>query len=249
MAKDITIRVTGQNADGTLNVQQIDGSNPFMSQSSTSMVAMGQPSMVAQQQQQVGYRARIGTVDVTFATEADYLKADRALREMAEAQNVPAVGGLAARSIGSSASWLRTGANAAEAVGAFLNGRNIRRKLEDLDNSLTESRDARAELDVLERGNAVLAPLIPTLRRLFLAERDATEASISVLEDQLTAVDIQAGSGVAKVAADLMGNAKPSTGEGSGLGTAVAVGGAGLGLGLLLSNNRDSSSNTRRRRR
>lgn len=119
-AKDITIRVTGQMVDGTLNVQQIDGSNPFMSQSSTSMVAMGQPSMVAQPQQQVGYRARIGSVDATFATEADYLKADRALREMAEAQNVPAVGGLAARSIGSSASWLRTGANAAEAVGAFL---------------------------------------------------------------------------------------------------------------------------------
>ena len=29
MAKDVTIRVTGQNADGTLNVQIPDGGNPF----------------------------------------------------------------------------------------------------------------------------------------------------------------------------------------------------------------------------
>ena len=30
MAKDVTIRVTGQNADGTLNVQIPDGGNPFL---------------------------------------------------------------------------------------------------------------------------------------------------------------------------------------------------------------------------
>ena len=36
--------------------------------------------------------------------------------------------------------WLRTGANAADAVAGFLNGRNIRRKLEDLDDALADSR-------------------------------------------------------------------------------------------------------------
>jgi hypothetical protein len=250
MAKDITIRVTGQNADGTLNVQQVDGGNPFMSSSqSTSMVPYNQNQSVAPTQQG-GFRAKINGVDVTFASEADYLKADRALREMVESQNVPALGG-ASRSTGSGMNWLRTGANAADAVAGFLNGRNIRRKLDDLDDALVESRDARQELDNVERSNATLAPLIPVLRRLFLAERDATEASISVLEDQLTAVDIQAGSGVAKVAADLMGSSTPGTtnqGEGSGVGSALAVGGAGLGLGLLLSNNRDGDRSRRRRR-
>ena len=86
---------------------------------------------------------------------------------------------------------------------------------------------------------------------MFLAERDATEASVSVLEDQLTAVDIQTGSGVAKVAADFIGDrtAPAAAASGDGIGTALAVGGAGLGLGLLLSNNRDDRGGRRRRPR
>ena len=251
MAKDITIRVTGQNPDGTLNVQQLDGGNPFMSgQQSTSMVPYsgGAPAT----QQQGGYRATINGIQVTFASEADYLKADRALRDMIESQNVPSVGGVPALGGGGGGGgggrWLRTGANAADAVAGFLNGRNIRRKLEDLDDALLDSRDARTELDALERSGKY-TDLIPTLRRLFLAERDATETSVSVLEDQLTAVDIQTGSGVAKVAADFISD-RPATaagGGGDGIGTAVAVGGAGLGLGLLLSN-RDDRGGRRRRR-
>ena len=255
MAKDITIRVTGQNPDGTLNVQQLDGGNPFMSgQQNTSMVPYtgGAPAT----QQQGGYRATINGVQVTFASEADYLKADRALRDMIESQNVPSLGGIPSvgggggGAGGSGGRWLRTGANAADAVAGFLNGRNIRRKLEDLDDALLDSRDGRAELDALERGGKY-PDLIPVLRRLFLAERDATEASVSVLEDQLTAVDIQTGSGVAKVAADFISD-RPATptaaGGGDGIGTALAVGGAGLGLGLLLSNNRDDRGGRRRRR-
>ena len=253
MAKDITIRVTGQNADGTLNVQQVDGGNPFMSgQQSTSMVPYSGGGTV--QQQAGGYRATINGVQVTFATEADYLKADRAVRDMIESSNVPALGGVPAvggvggGSTGGAGRWLRTGANAADAVAGFLNGRNIRRKLDDLEDSLADSRDARNELDALERSGKY-PDLIPVLRKLFLAERDATEASISVLEDQLTAVDIQTGSGVAKVAADFMTD-RPSTGAagGDGVGTALAVGGAGLGLGLLMSNNRDDRGGRRRRR-
>ena len=254
MAKDITIRVTGQNADGSLNVQQLDGANPFMSgaQQNTSLgpYTGGAPAP----QQQGGYRATINGVQVTFASEADYLKADRALRDMIESSNVPSLGGMPAvggggGGTGSGGRWLRTGANAADAVAGFLNGRNIRRKLEDLDDALLDSRDARAELDNLERSGKY-PDLIPTLRRLFLAERDATETSVSVLEDQLTAVDIQTGSGVAKVAADFISDrpaAAAAAGSGDGLGTALAVGGAGLGLGLLLSN-RDDRGGRRRRR-
>lgn len=239
MAKDITIRVTGQNADGTLNVQQVDGGNPFSTQPTTGMVPYN-PNAGAMQPATPtgGHRAKLNGVEITFASEADYLRADRALRELTEAQNVPQLGGR-----GSTGNWLRTGANAAEAVAGFLNGRNVRRKLEDLHDSLEESRELRRELDTLE---AKYPDLVPTLRRLFLAERDMTETSISVLEDQLTAVDIQTGSGVAKVAADLMGPSSPlgvgvgagAGGEGSHLNTALALGGAGLGLSLLLNNDR-----------
>ena len=251
MAKDITIRVTGQNPDGTLNVQQIDGGNPFMQQQQQSAMVPYNPSAAGAvaPAQQGGYRAKVNGVDVTFASEADYLKADRAMREMVESQNIPALGGLGGtRGPSSTSNWLRTGANAADAVAGFLNGRNIRRKLDDLEDVLADSREARLALDEIERNNATLAPLIPVLRRLFIAERDATEVSISVLEDQLTAVDIQTGSGVAKVAADLFTSNGPSKpGEGSGLGTALAVGGAGLGVGLLLSSNRESDRSRRRR--
>lgn len=249
MAKDITIRVTGQNADGTLNVQQIDGGNPFMQQSSA-MVPYNPSAGGVAQPAQSGYRAKVNGIDVTFASEADYLKADRAMREMFESQNIPALGGIGGtRGPSSTSSWLRTGANAADAVAGFLNGRNIRRKLEDLEDVLADSREARQSLDDIERNNPTLSPLIPVLRKLFIAERDATEVSISVLEDQLTAVDIQTGSGVAKVAADLFGSntGAGKLGEGSGLGTALAVGGAGLGVGLLLSSNRDSDRTRRRR--
>ena len=257
MAKDITIRVTGQNPDGTMTVQQVDGGNPFMTgqPQSTALAPYTPPGQMTQPAQQGGYRATINGVQVTFASEADYLKADRALRDMIESQNVPSLGGMPAvgggggGGGGSSGRWLRTGANAADAVAGFLNGRNIRRKLEDLDDALLDSRDGRAELDALERGGKY-PDLIPVLRRLFLAERDATEASVSVLEDQLTAVDIQTGSGVAKVAADFITDRPATTaaGGGDGLGTALAVGGAGLGLGLLLSSNRDERGGRRRRR-
>ena len=254
MAKDITIRVTGQNPDGTMTVQQVDGGNPFMTgqPQTTALAPYTPPGQMTSPAQPGGYRATINGVQVTFASEADYLKADRALRDMIESQNVPSLGGMPAVGGGGGGggggrSWLRTWANAADTVAGFLNGRNIRRKLEDLEDALADSRDARAELDTL---TVKFPDLIPVLRRLFLAERDATEASVSVLEDQLTAVDIQTGSAVAKVAADFMGDRPASpAGGGDGIGTALAVGGAGLGLGLLMSNSRDDRGGRRRRPR
>jgi hypothetical protein len=245
MAKDITIRVTGQNADGSLNVQQLDGANPFMSQPSTAMVPYNS-SAAMQPVAPSSYRAKFLNIDVNFASEADYLRADRALREMLESQNAMGLGNLTiTRGTGTASSWLRTGASAAEAVAGFLSGRNIRRKMDDLDEALAEARAARQELESFAN-DPVLGKMVPALRRISMAERDVNEIGLSVLEDQLTAVDIQTGSGVAKVAADLLKDG-PSLGESSGLGTAVAVGGAGLGLGLLLSSNRDGERSRRRR--
>src|SRR5262249_17486260 len=146
MAKDITIRVTGQNPDGTVNVQQVDGNNPFMPQStpSTAIVPYNWPP-VPSAPVPGGYRAKFNGVDVAFASEADYLKADRALREMIEQQNGPALGTLAPRMVGGGGTpgWLRPGANAADAIAGFLRDRGIRRKLDDLSNALDDSSDAR----------------------------------------------------------------------------------------------------------
>ena len=62
MAKDITVRVNGQNPDGSVNISMPDGaSNPFMQAggASSAMVPYT-PSPLAQN---VGYRARIGNVE------------------------------------------------------------------------------------------------------------------------------------------------------------------------------------------
>ena len=70
------------------------------------------------------------------------------------------------------------------------------------------------------------------------------------LEDQLTAIDIQTGAGVARVAGDLYEgySGRGGAGAGDSTGSLFAVGAAGLGLGLLFSNNRDNNSRSRRRR-
>lgn len=254
MARDITIRVNGQNPDGTLNVSQVGGDtgNPFGGGASQSgaMVpynasAGGAPAATG------GYRARIGNVDVTFASEADYLKADKALREMRQQEMIPQVGGFGgssgASSTGGTGGFIRTGANAAEAVGSFLAGRNIRRKVQDVQFAIDESRDALSELDALA-ASGKYPELIPILRKAFNAERDATEAHLGAFEDQLTALDIGAGSGVAKVVADLVIDrpSSPLESQGGGMGTALAVGGAGLGIGLLLSRDKDDRRPRRR---
>ncbi len=225
---------------------QSSASNPFGGGSqSTALTLPGQT-------QNLGVALQLPngtTIRVASESDGQLLKAWWQQQQQQQQTTGISLGGSPSSSSaqGGTSGWLRTGANAADAVAGFLNGRNVRRKLDDLEDALVDSRDARTELDTLERGGKY-ADLIPTLRRLFLAERDATEASVSVLEDQLTAVDIQTGSGVAKVAADLMTPGTPILGTDSGgIGTAVAVGAAGLGVGLLLSNDRNSERRSRRR--
>ena len=126
MAKDITVRVTGQNPDGSMNISVPDGtSNPFMQSSQTAMV----PYNPSPQAQTVGYRARMGSVEVMFASEADFLKADKAFREQVQVANVPVVGG--GGTGGGGNSMLRTGASIGEAAAAFYNGRAIRKRMDE----------------------------------------------------------------------------------------------------------------------
>jgi len=244
MAKDVTIRVTGTNPDGTINVQMPDVGNPFMS--STQQTGLVLANQTTQPAPMGGYRARIGNTDVLFASEADFLKADKAFREQVEVQNVPSLGGAGGGGSRGTGSWLRTGANAAEAVAGFLQGRNVRRKLDELEDTLDDQKAAADELALLAN-NTKYTELIPVLLRSLKAERYATETSIALLEDQLTAVDIQTGAGVAKVVGELWEGSGPSVlgRGGADGGTMLGVGAAGLGLGLLFANNRDE----RRRRR
>ena len=236
MAKDVTVRINGQNADGTFNVTMPDAGNPFMGGGTQTGAMVPYNPSANQPVQAGGYRARVGNVDVMFSSEADFLKADKAWREQMQDQGAPIVGGGGgSRGTGS---WIRTGAEAAAAVGAFLQGRNIRRKLDDLEDALSDQKAAADDLAALAN-NTKYAELIPVLLKAFKAERYATETSITLLEDQLTAVDIQTGAGVAKVAGELW--------EGSGGASAiVGVGAAGLGLGLLFANSRDDRRSRRR---
>ena len=242
MAKDVTIRVTGTNPDGTINVQMPDGGNPFMGGGAQTGAMVPYNPSANQLAQTGGYRARIGSTEIMFATEADFLKADKAFREQVEVQNVPSVGGMGVG--GGGKSWLRTGANAAEAVAGFLQGRNIRRKLEDLQDYLDDAKAAANELDQLAN-NTKYAELIPVLQKALRAERNATESSIALLEDQLTAVDIQTGAGVAKVVGELWDGSGGRSGSDSA-GTLLGVGAAGLGLGLLFNNNNNDRRSRRR---
>ena len=170
MAKDITVRVNGQNPDGSVNISMPDGANnPFMQAggASSAMVPYT-PSPLAQN---VGYRARIGNVEVMFASEADFLKADKAWREQLQVNNVPSLGG----SQGSGGSWLRTGASVAEAAGAYMNGRAIRKRITDVDDALEDSRAAQATIANLQTKYPDLGP---ALADAFRAERDATIAMV-----------------------------------------------------------------------
>jgi hypothetical protein len=238
MAKDITVRVNGQNPDGSVNISMPDGaSNPFMQAggASSAMVPYT-PSPLAQN---VGYRARIGNVEVMFASEADFLKADKAWREQLQVNNVPSLGG----GQGSGGSWLRTGASVAEAAGAYMNGRAIRKRITDVDDALEDSRAAQATIANLQTKYPDLGP---ALADAFRAERDATIAMVRLLEDQLLAVDIQTGAGVARAVSEMWDGSSASSVMGMG-NSGLLAGGVGLGLGLLLS--RDDNSNNRSRNR
>ena len=238
MAKDITVRVTGQNPDGTMNISVPDGAtNPFMQSSQTAMV----PYNPSPQAQTVGYRARMGSVEVMFATEADFLKADKAFREQMQVANVnvPVVGG--GGTGGGGNSMLRTGASIGEAAAAYYNGRAIRKRIDELELALEAQRRTQ---EALGQYTVKYPELVPALVQSFQAERDATLAMARLLEDQLLAVDIQTGAGVARVVSEVWDGSSASNSMFGG--SSLMAGGVGLGLGLLLSRNDNKSRDFRR---
>ncbi len=235
MAKDITVRLNSQNPDGTMNISVPDGAaNPFMPASGGAMV----PYTPSPQAQAVGFRARIGSAEVMFASEADFLKADKAFREQMQASGIPSLGGVQ----GGGNNWLRTGASVGEAAAAYMQGRAIRKRITEVDDALDDSKTAQA---ALQNQMSKHPELIPLLVDAFRAERDATIAMVRLLEDQLLAVDIQTGAGVARAVSDVWDGSSSSAVTGN---SGLLAGGMGLGLGLLLSRS-DDNNNSRNRRR
>lgn len=230
MEKPVKLKILTKNDDGTVTALVDDGTN-----GGTGGSMPGK------------YRARISGINVYFDTEADLLKADQMLRDMnmnpGMDEEVPEIG--RGRMMGRQSSgngggyrpgFLRTGADVATTMGAFLAGRGLRNKRDDLDRNMADFDDARAKLDALTNKYSDLVPILGTI---FDRQRDEQVTSISILDDEILALDVAAGAGLADTVDDFWG-ADSGGGSmrsgGSNFGPALAVGGLGLGLGLYLSN-------------
>lgn len=237
--KNITMQVPGQNAGINAYNAGFDQNNPLTAGPAPALGAYppGSTAMVPYQPQQQSYVANIFGVNVAFASEADFLRAQNAFNaHFQQPGGVPSLGGSDA------SSWLRTGADAVDAVSSYLRGRALHNQLNELNASLNDQQTAYDNLHAL---SAKYPDLIPPLLSALRAERDATNTSAQIIEDEISAVDIEAGAGLARVVSNFMGGGNQrGTFGGSCTGTAMAVGAAGLGIGMLLS----SRNNTTRSR-
>jgi hypothetical protein len=186
---------------------------------------------------QTGYKANFLGQDVVFADEAQYLKVKFAYEQKIGKGGAPTDG-----SEESGEGLLGTMGKALPTVAAFLNGRNLQTKIEDLDDALDAQKAARAELAALPPG-ATMGDLMPKLLKYLDAEREATELAQAALEDQVLAEDIRVGGGVAQLIQSFTKGGGGSFG-GSNFGTAAAVGIGGLGLASMFS--RSDRRNSRR---
>ena len=231
IAKDVTFEVVGMNDDGTYNVRAVGGAgNPYAGGGSSPNL----PAVTGG-----GYVAMINGRRITFASEADAEVAGVAISEMrggssgARELNSGWNRGAVAGGGGSGARFLRGGADAADTITGFFRGRNLRQKRDELWRAIDASNAARDKISGLStRYPDIVNGLIDYMQ----AERDVNAAAIGILDDQILGVDVQAGTGVARVMADMWdGMARDGMGmSGDGF-SALAVGGIGLGIGLLLS--------------
>jgi hypothetical protein len=184
-----------------------------------------------------GYRAMYAGIPITFDSEDDFRRADMMIREMMNRGGNMMPNGNGGMMNGgmmngrSEAGFLRTGAETLETVSAFFQARNLARRrdayLDALDNQ-SETRDKLAALQ------SKYADLVPILLDAFQTERDTTQAAVDMLDDSITAVDLQAGAGVAKVVDDLFPSGGGRYGSGSGYIAPIGAAVAGIGFGWLL---------------
>ena len=184
---------------------------------------------------QTGYKATFLGQEVIFADEAQYLKAKYALEKK--------TGGNASMSdddSGTGGNFLGTMGQGLNTVAAFLNGRNLQGKIEDIDDALDTMKATRGQIAALPAG-ATVGDLVPLLVKYLDAERDATELSQEALEAQVLAEDIRTGAGVAQLVQNFTKGSGGTLG-GSNFGTVAAIGVGGLGLASLFSRGNDKRS-------
>lgn len=234
--KSTTFRVLQQNDDNTFVVAPVEGGG----ESPYQIVPSGTAAMNSG-----GFIAKINGREVVFRSEADFRQAEAAFSEMTGGNaSVPEIsmqrsqgtgmGGMGNRQRGGNgAGFLRTGADAAEAITGFFQGRNLRQKRDDLLTAINAANTARDQLGAL---TSKFPELVPVLLNMSSAERDINASALGIIDDQITAMDVTAGIGVARVMSDFwdgMGSWNNNNGDGGAM-SALAVGGVGLGIGLLL---------------
>ena len=147
-------------------------------------------------------------------------------------------------STSSTGSLLDIGADALQAVGGFLAGSKYYRLLQDLQQARAELLDARDQLEARSTADPqTVGPMLNAMDAMAAYQ----DAAISVLNAQITAVDMTAGGSTAKLVSRFMDGGVNNMGAGSGMGPALALGAGGIGLGLLLANNNSNSAPPRRR--
>ena len=201
---------------------------------------------------QTGYKATFLGQEVIFADEAQYLKVKYAYE-----QKIGKGGGGFSESSdegGMGGNFLGTMGQGLNTVAAFLNGRNLQGKIEDIDDALDTMKATRGQIAALPNG-ATVGDLVPLLVKYLDAERDATELSQEALEAQVLAEDIRTGAGVAQLVQNftkgsggrieatitLRGKAMHARRAMPAL-TVAAIGVGGLGLASLFSRGNDKRS-------
>ena len=204
-----------------------------------------------------GYRAMYAGIPITFDSEEDFRRADQMIREMMNrGGNMSMMNGgmmnggmmnggmMNGRTPGSEAGFLRTGAETLETVSAFFQSRNLARRRDAYLDALDNQAETRDKLAALQ---SKYADLVPILLDAFQTERDTTQAAVDMLDDSITAVDLQAGAGVAKVVDDLFPSGGGRYGGAGGYIAPIGAAVAGIGFGWLLTE-RGGRRRTRRNR-
>ena len=119
---------------------------------------------------QTGYKATFLGQEVIFADEAQYWKVKNAYE-----QKIGKGGGGFSESSdegGMGGNFLGTMGQGLNTVAAFLNGRNLQGKIEDIDDALDTMKATRGQIAALPAG-ATVGDLVPLLVKYLDAERDA----------------------------------------------------------------------------
>ena len=223
------------------------GDNPFGGGAGSSSGSQSTALTLGNQTQAVGRMVDLpnGT-QIRVSSDADFQLLQawwQQLQQQQRSSNLTLGGIVGNSSMGSTGGTTRAlemAADGAQALSGFLAGRDLSAKIRDYD-------DAQEEIDRLRDELSRTATITGAqLARFIQLQQELNDTQVAVLETQISAVDIQAGAGLARIVGKFMdGSGSGMGGGGGGAGTAIALGAAGVGGALILS--RDSRDRRRRR--